>query len=261
MIIPMSSLQSYPIIGTDSVQLILPVSLPIDETFDSFIPGANAEVVSLLQDISARMSCLSPDEYSTIFGQLSIPLISVAAGKGMGKSHLLYALCHLGEVNSLSHCYLNLADEGLDPRILDALEHYRFVCLDNIDSVVGQMKWEEALFDLFNRVMETQTSLVVTTMTRRISNVKFSLPDLLSRLQWGLNYTLQPLNDSERLSLLKLRSEQRGIRFSRQALSFILSHSDRHPLSLMQLLERLDRRSLSEMRKVSVNMVKRELGI
>ena len=39
------------------MQLPLPVTLPDDETFDSFIPGGNDEVVSLLSCVASH----SPD--------------------------------------------------------------------------------------------------------------------------------------------------------------------------------------------------------
>jgi DnaA family protein len=44
-------------------------------------------------------------------------------------------------------------------------------------------------------------------------------------------------------------------------LQFLLHHSDRDLRSLLNLLARLDTRSLQEQKKLSVAMVKRELGL
>jgi len=48
---------------------------------------------------------------------------------------------------------------------------------------------------------------------------------------------------------------------SNQALQFVLNHSERDLKSLMALLARLDTRSLQEQKRLSVAMVKRELGL
>ena len=74
-------------------------------------------------------------------------------------------------------------------------------------------------------------------------------------------YHLNTLDDDSRKDVLRLRASQRGLKLSEQALQFLLYHSDRDLRSLLGLLERLDTRSLQEQKKLSVAMVKRELGL
>lgn len=242
------------------MQLTLPVTLPTDETFANFVPGANAEIVALLKDISESLSLTPPGKPKGLKNS-SMPMVLLTAADGLGKSHLLYALCHQMEVNDVPHCYVNLATAALEPLILEGLEQYRLVCLDNIHAVLKASAWEQALFDLCNRVTETQQCVIVAASRIRLTAADIDLPDLFSRFQWGLSYHLQGLNDQERMALLQLKAAQRGIHFSSQAMSFIMHHADRHPSALVSLLERLDQRSLSEGRKISVNMVKRELDL
>ena len=55
-----------------------------------------------------------------------------------------------------------------------------------------------------------------------------SLPDLVSRLSWGMVFQLQPLADEEKLSMLTMRANHRGIHLSEEVGKYILTHCPRH---------------------------------
>ena len=76
-----------------------------------------------------------------------------------------------------------------------------------------------------------------------------------------MTYQLQSLDDNSRKLALQYRAEQKGLNFSATALQFLLTHYDRNLTSLMKMLDRLDTRSLQEQRKITVALVKRELGL
>lgn len=243
------------------MQLPLPVTLPVDETFDSIVDSGNQEVVALLKAIAHSMPSWREDVGLSHLASLHLPLVTLLGGSGTGKSHLLYALCHQLEKVQVSHLYLNLSNSAqwsLD--IFDGLENLSLICLDNMHAVAGHSHWEEALFDLFNRVIENPGALIVGSSQVGPSHPGFVLPDLRSRLAWGVIYHLHPLDDIARKEVVRLRAQQRGLRLSEQALQFLLHHSERDLRSLLGLLARLDTRSLQEQKKLSVAMVKRELG-
>ena len=73
-------------------QLSLAVQLPDDETFASFYPGDNAQLITNLKNAA--------------IGQ-GAPLLFVWGSRGSGRSHLLHATC--AEVNaSGAAAFLNL---------------------------------------------------------------------------------------------------------------------------------------------------------
>ena len=245
-----------------AMQLTLPVTLPTDETFDSFVDTGNQEVVALLKGIPSAMPAWQDAPSLASLSALHLPLVTLLGGQGLGKSHLLYALCHQLAQQNVNHLYLNLnhhAQWSFD--IFDGLENLSVICLDNIHAIAGQPRWEEALFDLFNRVIENPHALIVGSSQHGPSHPAFQLPDLSSRLAWGVIYHLIALNDESRKEVVRLRANQRGLRLSEQALQFLLHHSDRDLRSLLNLLARLDTRSLQVQKKLSVAMVKRELGL
>ncbi len=243
------------------MQLPLPVTLPDDETFASFVAGGNQQVLALLASVAEHSPDWREEPGLAILNAASIPLVNLVAGNGKGKSHLLYAVCHQLASREIPHVYLNCADLiGLSPRVLDSLEQLPVICLDNLENIRGNEAWEEAVFDLINRVSETRLGLLIFASQLGPQHSEFLLPDLRSRLSAGLTFQLQGLTDEERGEVLSSRALQRGLNLSEQALHYLLNHSQRDLPSLMALLDRLDQRSLQEQKKISVALVKRELS-
>jgi len=244
------------------MQLPLPVTLPTDETFASFVDTGNKEVIDLLERVANTQPFWQEIESPANLSRLRLPLITLLGGSGVGKSHLLYALCHQLAQRKVNHLYLNLADYAQwSFSIFEGLENLSVICLDNVHAIAGLPRWESALFDLFNRVVENPGALIVCGSQLGPSHPSFTLPDLSSRLAWGVIYHLVGVNDEGRKEVLRLRANQRGLRLSEQALQFLLYHAERDLRSLLHLLARLDTRSLQEQKKLSVAMVKRELGL
>ncbi len=178
------------------MQLPLPVSLPTDETFDSFVAGNNEQLYTLLSVLAAHISDWREVEQLQPIARLPVAMLNIVGASGRGKSHLLYALCHQLAARRQSHVLLNLNDANQwQPQVLDALENVAVICLDNIHAIAGRREWEVALFDLINRVQETARSILVCSSRIGVSHPDFELPDLRSRLAWGLTYTLKPLTD------------------------------------------------------------------
>ncbi|GGF58304.1 DnaA regulatory inactivator Hda [Alteromonas lipolytica] len=243
------------------MQLPLAVTLPDDETFASFVPGANDEVYTLLSCIAGHSPDWRGEPALALLDAASIPLINVTGPSGRGKSHLLYATCHQLAAREIPHAYVNFADVlGLSPKLLDALEQLPVICLDNLDAITGDAHWEEAVFDLINRVSETRIGLLIIAAQANPNAIEVELPDLRSRLSAGLTYAMASLTDEQRGEILTARAQQRGLVLSAQALHYLLNHSQRDLPSLMALLDRLDQRSLQEQKKISVALVKRELA-
>lgn len=244
------------------MQLPLPVTLPVDENFDSFVRHGNEEIVTLLEDIVCALPTWRTSDSLGQLVSLKMPLVTLLGSGSAGKSHLLFAACHHLASKQVSHLYLNLNDyKAWSHDIFEGLENLSLIALDNIHAIAGNAEWEEALFDLLNRVVETQNALVLCASQLGPSNPAFSLPDLRSRLAWGVIYHINALDDTGREVALRLRAKERGLQLSNQALNFLLHHSERDLKSLMKLLGRLDTRSLQEQKRLSVAMVKRELGI
>jgi DnaA family protein len=87
------------------------------------------------------------------------------------------------------------------------------------------------------------------------------VPDLISRLTWGMVFQLQPLSDEEKLQVLIMRADCRGMTLSEEVGKFILNHCPRHMSTLFAALDALDKVSLAVQRKLTIPFVKTVLQI
>lgn len=222
-------------------QLPLGLSLRESARFDSFFPGKNRELFQALQSSAAGT------------GE---PLLYIAGADGLGKTHLLQAACQHASRCQRSTAYLPLRQLlELSPAVLEGLEQMELVCLDDVHAVAGDEHWERALFDLFNRVRDTGNTLIVSAAQRHDQS-GFGLADLVSRLGWGVTYTLKPLDEDDVLKALTCRATARGLGLPEETAQFLLRRFPRDLSSLFALLDTLDAASLVEQRRLTIPFVK-----
>lgn len=225
-------------------QLTLGVSLKDNATFENYFTGHNAHLIEELKKASQGL------------GQRVIYLYG-----GQGRTHLLQACCHAATATSRTAVYLPLAElTHFSPEVLDGLETLQLICLDDVHGMAGQLEWEEAFFHAFNRIYDSGGTLIMTANAVPRS-VEFQLPDLVSRLAWGIVFQLQSLSDEEKLAMLMMRAQRRGMTLSEEVARFILTHCPRHMSTLSAALDVLDRRSLAAQRRLTVPFVKTVLEI
>lgn len=227
-------------------QLPLGLRLKASARFSNFVAGPNEELM-----IQLRRTAAGEGE----------PFFLCWGGSGSGKTHLLQASCHLAAERGRSVAYLSLRDsDAWQPELLEGWEQYQLVCLDDVDAVAGQRHWEEALFYLYNRIRELGGGLVVSACSAP-ARLSLCLPDLVSRLGWGLVYQLQPLSDEQRLRALQLRARQRGCEMPDETGRYLMRRMPRDMSDLFDVLDRLDEASLIAQRKLTVPFVKSVLGL
>ena len=142
---------------------------------------------------------------------------------------------------------------------LEGLEQYSLVCLDELELVAGGEAAEQALFHCFNRVRDQQSKLIIASH-QPVRGLGLTLPDLESRLQWGMTLHLPALSDAVKGRILQQRALERGIMLPEDVVAYIMKRSERSPNQLLEILDQLDRASLSAQRKLTVPFVKQTLG-
>ena len=229
-----------------SQQLTLSVALRDDARFANFYAKHNEAAVFALQQF------WNPD--SDWFVYLYGPA-------GVGCSYLLQASCHLADGLGHSNVYLPLDElQKYGPHVLDDLEQLSLVAIDHVDAVIGQPEWEEALFYLFNRMKDSGKRLLISAKELP-SYLGCYLPDLESRLKWGVTYQIHDLNDEEKAAALLLRAEKRGLALSEDVAKFLLTRVSRNMSDILNHLDLLDRESLREQRKITIPFVKETLKL
>lgn len=222
-------------------QLALPIELIREPTLETYLPGANGEALAAVAASAAGQG----EPFLHLFG---LP--------GTGKTHLLQAACRAAHQAGRRAHNLPLSQHDLSPEILEGLERMDLVAVDDLDRIAGQLPWEHALFDLFNRLRERGRTLLVAA-TAAPNDLGLRLPDLESRLHWGPRYRLLPLSEPDCERLLVETARRRGLRLGPEVVRYVMTYHARDPEALVELAARLDRFSLREQRQPTIPMVRR----
>jgi DnaA family protein len=225
-------------------QLTLPIQLRPEADFADYLAGPNAEAVTAI----GAWATGTGDDFLYLFG---LP--------GSGKTHLLQAACRKAVQGGGSAAYLPLAHGELTPSVLDNLELWHTVALDDVHVVAGDMAWERGLFDLYNRLRETGRRLLASA-DAPTTELPLGLADLRSRLGWGPGYRLRPLSEGDCEQLLVDSAKRRGLDLGTDAVGYIMRRCPRDPGSLLGLLEEIDRESLRTKRRPTLWLVRQILG-
>jgi len=210
-------------------------------SFDTLIAGSNGVAVGIVQQ------CALGEGEKQVY---------IWSSGSEGKSHLLQAACHQAAKNHRTVCYLPVAEIiEQSVQVLDELEQLDLVCLDDVDLMAQSPDWEEALFDLINRMRESGHSLLLSASSSpEALNIK--LPDLRSRLVWGPVFQLQTLGDAEKREALRIRAEQRGLELPDNVAEYLMRHYPRDLFGLFERLEVLDTAAMAMQRRLTVPFVK-----
>lgn len=222
-------------------QLALPLRLADHAVFGSFLNAGNETLVALLGELSITGSG---------------PGCWLWGASSTGKTHLLQAVCDSAGDRSVYVPLGLLLDAG--PGLLEGLASRNLICLDDIDAIAGDERWESALFDLYNQIFDANRCLIVTAaMSPR--ECPINLPDLQSRLARLPAFQVRALGDDDRVSALQLRARHRGLDLPGDTARYLLNRSRRDMASLYRLLDKLDLEALRAQRRLTIPFVKEVL--
>ena len=230
-------------------QLALAVQLPDDEVFDSFQSEANKVVVKQLQDFIDGKSPLDNQPHGFYLFGIG----------GVGKSHLLHASsAYAAQLGKSSLCLSFSELKLLSVEMLDGLEQIDLICLDDLHLIAGDDIWQQAVFDLYNRMVEQNKRLLITG-NQSAQQLGITLPDLVSRISWGYTEQVKVISDVEKIKALQYRALQRGLILHDDVVKFLLNRLSRDMRSLIKSLDILDKASIREQRKITIPFIKETL--
>lgn len=223
-----------------SPQIPLPLEPRRIAGLDDFVIGPNVAVRGAVRQVACEPDC-------SLF---------LAGPAGSGKTHLLNAACLAARDAGRTAFYLGLHGPAARNRdALSGLESTNLVCIDDLHRVVGDPAWEEALFHFINRLREQRGSLLLASQ-HRLKRLPLGLPDLASRLAWGLRLELQPLNDADKRRVLERHATSLGIELPEAVSDYLLSRGTRDMATLVGLVTRLQQAAFREKRQITVPLAR-----
>jgi len=232
-------------------QLTLDIALKDSFTFDNFVAGESALLIDLLKSNHSENgnSPESTEKQVYIWGT-----------HNTGKTHLLQALCQFHSSAYSNHdiklSYLPLKQLiGFSPEVLQGQEAMDICCIDDVQLLQNKIDWQEALFNLINRIRESGTHLVVSA-NQPPAEINLTLKDLVSRLQWGPVFKLNELSDAEKCQALQQRAQCRGFDLEDNVVTYLLNNCNRDIADLYSVLDALDQAQLQQHRRLTIPFVK-----
>ena len=222
-------------------QISLDIGLKDSSTFASFYNRGNEQVLA---------------DIANFIDDNQIKILYLWGSSGSGKTHLLHAIQNQELEKGGVVYYLPFSNVKNYPvEALEGLETASLICLDELEHIAGIKHWEEAVFHLLNRTWENGNKVVIAA-SGNIQEIGISLPDLQSRLTWGLNSKLNELDDVGKQLCLKFRASLRGFELNEDVCSFLLKRLPRNMQQLFEFLELIDKQTLVEKRKVTIPFIK-----
>ena len=210
-----------------------------NQSFSTFYPGDNAEIITHL-----RQLFLNKEQLIYLWGNA-----------GTGKTHLIQAACQFA--NSLDKsCFSFTLNQVLpSPSLLDGLEQLDLVCFDNIEHIAGNIEWEQAFFNFFNLHRDNNKYLLLSANCPP-KFLSIQLPDLKTRMNWGLTLKLKTLTEDQQLKALIFKADDLGFKIPVAVGRFLMAHYARDLPSIWQLLDKIEHATLAEKRKITIPFLK-----
>lgn len=218
-------------------QLPLALKLRAGSSLESFIPEGNELLLAALNRLENGGS-----EQLFIWGE-----------QGSGRSHLLEAKVRQAGAGGF---YLPAAQlDGLSAAVLEGLEQFDLVAVDDIDYLAGRPDWEAALFHLYNRVRDAGKS-VLFSASAPPGHCGFTLPDLASRLAAGPVWRVLPLAEDGLMALVRQLGRASGLEVGDDVARYLISRGTRSAAAVVGLMERLDRHAMARQRRLTIPFVR-----
>jgi len=208
---------------------------------DNFFPAGNEEV------FAAFNGWLNGDtDKSVLF------LHGVA---GSGRSHLLQAACCFVSEKERPSIYVPAGEPDISGEFISQLDPESTVCIDDLDQVVGDVHWEEAVLEVHERLLSSNGRLLLAALQPPRA-LGLTLPDLATRLAAGGVYRIRPLTERELPRAMQLRARRRGLELPDEVVEYLLRRVPRNSEAIFDLLDRVDEAAFAKKRRLTVPFIR-----
>lgn len=242
-----------------SGQLILDFPSRPEFKFSNFVKSEGSDFA--LQ--AARQIASSPDlPYNTLY---------LYGDRNLGKTHLLMAIGNFVSENfpDKKIIFINgrefvqkFAEENSREitKNLSRLLESDYFLLDDVDLVSGNPLAQEKLYHVYNTLHEKNKISVFTGRCRpeQLSSME---PYLKSRFQWGMTAEIKPIEDETTAKIIAKLGKDVGLSIPPKIINYLLTHIPRDFSSIKSAVDKINRESFTQKRKVTLPLAKAALNL
>ncbi len=244
----------------ESLELFHPLENNLNPkyTFDTFVVGSNNRL--------AHAACLAVSDspakaYNPLF---------LYGGVGLGKTHLLHAICHQAIKTRKASRVLYTSAEQFMNAFITAVTHSRrqdfqaiyrnidILLIDDIHFLAGKEGTQEEFFHTFNALHGAHKQIVVSS-DRPPKEIPTLQERLLSRFEWGLIADIQQPDLETRMAILQKKAEQEKIHVPTDVILFIADNIQSNIRQLEGCLIRIAASASLTGNEITLDMAKKVL--
>lgn len=199
-------------------------SLAIDSeyefTFDTYIVGSSNKFAHAA---SLAVAANPAGSYNPLF---------IYGNSGLGKTHLLYAICNDIKVNKPNLTCLYIKGDEFTNELIESIKRGRMsefhqkyrqpdiLLVDDIQFIAGKDSTQEEFFHTFNTLYEAKKQIVLTS-DRPPKEIQTLEDRLRTRFEWGLIADIQPPDFETRIAIIKRKAELLDINIPSETCEYI----------------------------------------
>lgn len=235
------------------------LALNADYTFESFVQGPN----NRLAYAAAMAVCEKPGKaYNPLF---------VHGGVGLGKTHLLQAICQSILESNPAASILYISCEGFTNRFFEALQareldrfKHKFrdvdvLVIDDIHFLTKREQSQEEFFHTFNALQQAQKQIILAS-----DRVPADIPDLeerlVSRFLCGLVAPIDPPDYETRVEIVRNKARMRGADIPDDVAAFIAGRIDTNVRELEGAITRIQVQASVDHQNIDLKLARAALG-
>lgn len=205
---------------TSKVSSLSPVAGEYEYTFDNFIVGPSNKFAHAA---SLAVATNPSSAYNPLF---------IYGGSGLGKTHLLYAICYEIKKNNPNKNILYVKGEEFTNELIESigsqtthLFHNKYrnadvLLVDDIQFIAGKNQTQEEFFHTFNTLFHAGKQIILTS-DRPPKEIKTLEDRLRTRFEWGLLADVSPPDFETRIAIIRRKSALLDIEIPDEVAHFI----------------------------------------
>ena len=239
----------------DADQMVL---IP-DNSFDNFITGPNNQ---LAYAAAVAVANQPGTAYNPIF---------IHGGVGLGKTHLLQAICQqllndkpgirilYVSCDAFMNQFIDCVQAGKMSEFRHRYRHVDVLVIDDIHFLAAKDRSQEEFFHTFNELYQSNRQIVLSS-----DAPPSEIPDLeerlVSRFQWGLVANVSKPGYETRIAILKAKAKLRGMAVPDEVYAYIAGKLDTNARELEGAITTVQAHAALQNRDIDLKLAHEALG-
>ncbi|HLL88433.1 MAG TPA: chromosomal replication initiator protein DnaA, partial [Tepidisphaeraceae bacterium] len=195
----------------------------------------------------------------------------IHGGVGLGKSHLLQAVCQKVMERTPDARILYLSCDSFINQFISAVEtgdmnsfrhryrHVDVLVIDDIHFLAGRDRTQEEFFHTFNTLYQTHKQIILSADAAP-SEIPELEERLVSRFNWGLVARIEKPCYETRVAILKKKARMRGLELADDVICYIAAKVENNTRELEGAITKIQGMAMIQEGKIDLDVARAALG-